>query len=105
MWAELGESAGRRPVCVLTHDAAIEVLGAVTCAPITSTVRSIDSEVEVGPQEGLPAAGVINCDHVSTIPKQWLDATRIGRLDIHQRSQVDRALRDALDVQYERDAT
>ena len=34
-WGDLGPPAGRRPVCVLTRDAAIEVLTTVTCAPIT----------------------------------------------------------------------
>ncbi|MBT8241974.1 MAG: type II toxin-antitoxin system PemK/MazF family toxin, partial [Acidimicrobiia bacterium] len=38
-WTDLGQPTGRRPVCVLTRDAAIEVLTAVTCAPITRTVR------------------------------------------------------------------
>ena len=44
IWANLGAPAGRRPVCVLTRDAAIDVLTAVTCAPITRTIRGIRSE-------------------------------------------------------------
>lgn len=34
-WPDLGPPAGRRPICVLTRDAAIEVLTAITCAPIS----------------------------------------------------------------------
>jgi mRNA interferase MazF len=67
-WADLGPPAGRRPVCVLTRDAAIAVLQTVTCAPITRTIRGIGSEVEVGPEQGLPETSVISCDNLLTIP-------------------------------------
>ncbi|MBK9178395.1 MAG: hypothetical protein IPM45_02275 [Acidimicrobiales bacterium] len=36
-------------MCVLARDAAIQVLTAVACAPITRTIRGIRSEVELGP--------------------------------------------------------
>jgi mRNA interferase MazF len=69
VWADLGPPAGRRPVCVLTRDAALAVLTAITCAPITRTIRGIRSDVEVGIAEGLPAPSVINCDNLITIPR------------------------------------
>lgn len=99
-WAELGAPAGRRPVCVLTRDAAIEVLSAVTCAPITRTVRGIRSEIEIGPDEGLPETCVISCDNLMTLPKSILAEGRVGQLDLEKRSALDRALRYALDIQY-----
>ena len=99
-WADLGEPAGRRPVCVLTRDAAISVLTAVTCAPITRTIRGIQSEVEIGPEEGLPETCVISCDNVLTVPLDDLDERAIGHLDEIKRSQLDRALRYALDIVY-----
>lgn len=99
-WADLGPPAGRRPVCVLTRDAAIAVLSAVTCAPITRTIRGIASEVELGPDDGLPEACVISCDNVITVPVEALDPEPIGRLDEPTRAQLDRALRYALDIVY-----
>lgn len=99
-WAELGAPAGRRPVCVLTRNAAIEVLASVTCAPITRTIRGIHSEVRVGPDEGLPQPSVINCDNVVTVPKAVLAERQLGRLDVEKRAALDRALRYALDIQY-----
>lgn len=99
-WADLGPHAGRRPVCVLTRDAAITVLTSVTCAPITRTVRGIDSEVEVGSDHGLPERGVINCDNLLTIPIHALDPEPVGRLDPGTRADLDRALRYALDIVY-----
>ena len=99
-WADLGPPAGRRPVCVLTRDAAIEVLTAVTCAPITRTIRGIRSEVEVGLDEGLPEASAISCDNVLTLPKELLDADSIGHLGVAKRADLDEALRYALDIRY-----
>lgn len=100
MWADLGAPAGRRPVCVVTRDAAIEVLSAVTCAPITRTIRGIRSEIAVGTDEGLPDASVITCDNIVTLPKAMLAEDPVGRLDLEKRAALDRALRYALDIQY-----
>lgn len=100
IWADLGEPAGRRPVCVLTRDPAIEVLAAITCAPITRTIRSIRSEVEVGTTEGLPEASVISCDNLFTIPTALLDDEPVGHLGLAGKVRLDGALRYALDIQY-----
>lgn len=100
VWADLGPPAGRRPVCVLTRNAALPVLSAITCAPITRTMRGIRSEVEVGSREGLPAPGVITCDNLITIPIDALDARPVGHLDLQARADLDQALRYALDIQY-----
>lgn len=98
-WADLGPPAGRRPVCILTRDAAIAVLTAITCAPITRTIRGLRSEVEVGPPEGLPDQSVISCDNLITIPTTLL-AEPVGHLDLNGRIKLDQALRYALDIQY-----
>jgi mRNA interferase MazF len=100
VWADLGPPAGRRPVCVLTRDAAIPVLTAVTCAPITRTIRGIRSEVELGPEHGLPQSCVISCDNVIAVPLGDLDVEPVGHLDERARAQLDRALRYALDTIY-----
>lgn len=100
VWADLGPPAGRRPVCVLTRNAAIEVLTAVTCAPITRTIRRIRSEVEVGPEHGLPEVCVIACDNLLTVPVSALDAEPVGHLDLATRASLDQALRYALDIVY-----
>jgi mRNA interferase MazF len=87
-------------VCVLTRDAAIGVLTAITCAPITRTIRGIRSEVEIGRDEGLPEPCVINCDNIITIPVAELDPEPVGRLDDVKRVALDRGIRYALDVIY-----
>ncbi|HEX6393862.1 MAG TPA: type II toxin-antitoxin system PemK/MazF family toxin [Acidimicrobiales bacterium] len=100
IWADLGPPAGRRPVCVLTRDAAIAVLTALTCAPITRTIRGIRSEVEIGPAGGLPDQSVISCDNLITVPTAFFDEERVGQLDLETRIRLDQALRYALDIQY-----
>ncbi|MEP7114293.1 MAG: type II toxin-antitoxin system PemK/MazF family toxin [Ilumatobacteraceae bacterium] len=99
-WADLGAPAGRRPVCILTRDAAASILTALTCAPITRTTRGIRSEVPIGPDEGLPEPCVISCDNIITVPVKALDREPVGRLDEIKRSELDRALRYALDILY-----
>ena len=99
-WADLGPPAGRRPVCVLTRDAAISVLTSVTCAPITRTIRRIRSEVELGPEHGLPEVCVISCDNVINIPLDAFDGEPVGHLDEITRARLDQALRYALDIVY-----
>jgi len=76
------------------------VLSALTCAPITRTIRRIRSEVPVGVDEGLPDDSVVNCDNVITVPKAVLDPVPVGRLGLHKRPALDRALRYALDIQF-----
>lgn len=100
VWADLGASGGRRPVCVLTRDAAIEVLSAVTCAPITRTIRGIRSEITVGADEGLPDASAITCDNIVTLPKAMLAEDAVGHLGLEKRAALDQALRYALDIQH-----
>lgn len=100
IWADLGPPAGRRPVCVLTRDAVISILDQVACAPITRTIRGIASEVEVGPEHGLPDRAVINCDNIITVSKVDLDPEAIGRLDVGSRAVLDRAIRYSLDIIY-----
>lgn len=99
-WGDLGEPNGRRPVVVLTRDAAASVLTAVVCAPITRTKRGTRSEVEVGTEEGLPQPSVINCDNLITVPITRLNADPVGQLDTIKRAQLDQALRYSLDIAY-----
>jgi len=99
IWADLGAEFGRRPVCVISRDAAIEVLNSLTCAPVTRTIRSIRSEVELGELEGVLDACVVNCDTLLSIPKDSVDTVPLGRLGVIKRRELDQALRYSLDIQ------
>jgi mRNA interferase MazF len=74
-WYRFSRPDKRRPVLVLTRDSALEYLGEVTVAPITSTVRGIPSEVALGPADGVPRECAVNLDHLQTVAKK-----RVGPL-------------------------
>ena len=74
------------------------MLTSITCAPITRTIRSIQSEVELGPDDGLPAPCAITCDNLVTIPKALLDPEPVGRLQPEKLRALDLALRYALGI-------
>lgn len=82
---------------MLTRDRAIPLLANVTVAAITSTVRGLPTEVQVGEAQGLAREAVVNCDNLFTVPKQVLGARR-GALDAEQLEHLGRALRIALDL-------
>lgn len=70
-WAEV-EEAGRRPFLVMTRDAAIPVLRTVVAAPLTRTVRGIPTELELGPEDGMPVESVASFDHLRVVPQAYL---------------------------------
>ncbi len=70
-WLEL-ELEGRRPVCVLTRDVAIPALTNVVVALITTRARGLESEVRLGPKDGLPRPCVVSMDNLRTVPKAQL---------------------------------
>jgi mRNA interferase MazF len=94
-WYRFAGPDKRRPVLVLTRDSIIDVLGEVTVAPITSTIRDIPTEVTVGAPEGLPRDCAINLDHLQTVPKARIGAA-IGTLGASRMGEVRAALLFAL---------
>ena len=78
-WYKFKTPYKRRPVLILARDSAIGVLSAVTVAPITSTIRSIPTEVILTEADGLPNTCAANLDNLQTVPKSNIGA-RIARL-------------------------
>jgi len=68
-WYLFSRPDKRRPVLILTRDSALEFLGEVTVAPITSTVRDIPSEVLLTKADGMPRDCAVNLDHLQTVSK------------------------------------
>ena len=73
-WYRFHKPDKKRPVVILTRDSAIEYLGDVTIAPITSTVRDIPSEVVLGQADGMARECAVNLDHVQTIARERIGA-------------------------------
>ncbi|MEK7407919.1 MAG: type II toxin-antitoxin system PemK/MazF family toxin [Acidobacteriota bacterium] len=94
-WAELSAPAGKRPVLLLSRHEAYEYLNKFVAAEITTTIRSIPVEVQLGPAEGLPKRCVANCDNLRTISRSRL-VRRAGALAPRREAEVKRAVGYAL---------
>jgi mRNA interferase MazF len=85
----------RRPVVILTRNSAIEYLGEVTVAPVTSTIRSIPTEVILTEKDGMKTTCAINLDHIQTVSKGRIDKI-ITRLSPDKLREIKIALNFAL---------
>ena len=94
-WYRFAKPDKRRPVVILTRDAALEYLGEVTVAPVTSTIRDIPTEVLLSPADGVPRDCAINLDHVQTVSRGKVGAL-ITSLPAKKMSELGRALLFAL---------
>jgi mRNA interferase MazF len=90
-WCELPEIA-RRPVVVLSRDAAIPRLRRALIAPCTTTIRGIPTEVPLEPKDDpIPRASVVNLDSAESVSVGTL-VERVGRLSDERMRQVCDAL-------------
>ena len=94
-WCELPE-VGRRPVVVLSRDAAIPRLRRTLVGPCTTRIRGIPSEVLLEPgDDPVPLASVVNLDSVESVSVATL-VDRVGRLSDERMRQICRALEIAV---------
>lgn len=68
----------RRPVVVLTRDPLGRILHSVIVGPVTSTVRGLSTEVELGRADGVRRRSVVNLDNLQLLPRARL-VRRVGR--------------------------
>ena len=68
-WYIFSRPDKRRPVLILTRDSALEFLGEVTVAPITTTIRDIPSEALLTKADGMQRDCAVNFDHLQTVSK------------------------------------
>ncbi len=59
--------AGRRPILILTRDEAIPLLSQIIGVPATTTIRGIPTEVELGPDDGMPTPCALTLDNIQPI--------------------------------------
>lgn len=95
-WCELPE-IGRRPVVVLSRDAAIPRLGRTLVAPCTTTIRGLPSEVVLEPGDDfVPRATAVNLDSVESVSVGVL-VDRLGTLGAQRMRDICAALEVAVD--------
>jgi mRNA interferase MazF len=92
---------GRKPgfYVVVSRDfiAANDDVSTVVCAPVYSEILGLRTEVEVGPDEGLPRQCAVRCDFPILMFKRTL-TTFVASLPTAKRHELRRALRTALQV-------
>ena len=90
-WCELPE-IGRRPVVVLSRDAAIPRLRRTLVGPCTTTIRGLPSEVILEPgHDPVPRRTAVNLDSVESVSIGAL-VDRLGRLSDDRMRQICGAL-------------
>ena len=94
-WCELPE-VGRRPVVVLSRDAAIPRLRRTLIAPCTTTIRGLASEVVLEPgADPVPRRSAANLDSVESVSIAVL-VERLGRLSDERMRELCSALEVAV---------
>lgn len=94
-WYKFTAPDKKRPVLILTRNSIIPYLSEITIAPITTTVRNIPSEVEIGKLDGLKTHCAVNLDHLQTVAKQKIGA-KISALSSEKMEDIFHALSFAL---------
>ena len=68
----------RRPVVVLTRDPLERLLHSVVVGPVTSTVRGLNTEVDLTEADGVRKPSVVNLDNLQLVRRASL-VRRVGR--------------------------
>jgi mRNA interferase MazF len=95
-WCELPQIS-RRPVVVLSRDAAIPRLRRALVAPCTTTIRGLASEVVLEPgDDPIPLPAAVNLDSVESVTLGSM-TERMGRLSDDRMREICSALAVAVD--------
>lgn len=85
----------KRPVVVLTRDSAVPYLSTVTVAPISSTIRSVPSEVLLTEDDGMKTRCAVNLHNAVTVSQDRL-GKRVAQLNSIRMAEICAALRFSL---------
>jgi mRNA interferase MazF len=94
-WADLPAPVGRRPVVLLSRNKAIEVRQSVTVVPVTTKIRNLPTEIQLGRDDGMPRDCAANADVIVTIQKTSL-VDPICVLSREKMTSLERAVKFAL---------
>ena len=94
---ERGGKPGFYVVVSRTFVARNDDIATVVCAPVYSEVLGIDSEVVIGPEDGVPRPSSVRCDFLTLLFKRKLTRP-VGQLSTARLSALNRALTYALEL-------
>lgn len=90
-WYTFGAPDKQRPVLLLTRDSVLGSLSEIIDAPATRTIRGLQTEVVLTPDDGMPVACALNLDHISLARRSRLGAL-ITELQADRWPEVQQAL-------------
>lgn len=96
-FADLGMSAKSRPVLVLAYPERDDARALVIVAPLTSQIRGMRGEVEIGKPRWLPKRSAVNVQGLASFDRHVL-TKKLGRLDVRSMEEIKSSLRDLLDL-------
>jgi mRNA interferase MazF len=93
-----GDTKKQRVMTVVSRQALVDSrFPTVICAPVFTRGHGLETEVSVGPEEGLKHPSWIGCDGLVSIPKSRL-TDYVGALPASKLPLLSRALGAALDL-------
>lgn len=96
--AERGDKPGFYLIVSRTFVAANSDISTVVCAPIYSEILGLNSELVLGPEEGLPHASAVRCDFLILLFKRRL-TDFVSTLGQARQDELGNALKYALKIQ------
>ena len=96
-FAELGMVAKSRPVLVLAAPGKDDARALTVVAPLTSQIRGLRGEVDLGKPRWLPKHSAVNVQGLASLDHRKL-SHRLGELPPAQMARVKAAVRDLLDL-------
>lgn len=96
-FAELGMVEKSRPVLVLAIPGRDDARALAVVAPLTSQIRGMRGEVDLGKPRWLPKHSAVNVRELASLDHRKL-TRRMGQLSPAQMTEVKKALRDLLNL-------
>lgn len=94
---DFGQAAKQRPVVVLAYPQPEDARALVVVVPLTSQLRGLRGEVDIGKPRWLPKHSAVNVQGFASIDRHAL-IRKLGKLSGDQFSAVKSAVRDLLDL-------
>ena len=92
---DFGTTAKQRPILVLAFPQPSEARALVVVVPLTSQLRGLRGEVDIGKPKWLPKHSAVNVQGFASIDENALQQ-KLGRLNDHQLESVKDAARDLM---------
>jgi len=94
-FADLGMAAKSRPVLILAYPNRDDARALVIVAPLTSQIRGLRGEVEIGKPRWLPKQSAVNIQGLASFDRHVLNR-KMGQLDTATMERIRTALREIL---------